>query len=130
MKKTPLRSSLGTLISHGVFIFSREISSFSLGKLEISWKNWVAKLTLNVKIDFRQTPRLCTVILRKVRSLGVWSSGCRDQTGPLRVRLAVAGPSTSYSHKGQVIRICTGSKRTDGSQVSDLPFRCQVMLSP
>jgi hypothetical protein len=31
-----LRVSLGTLISHGIFIFTREISSFSLGKIEIS----------------------------------------------------------------------------------------------
>jgi hypothetical protein len=39
-----LRASLGTIFSQGFFIFPREISSFSLGKLEIPWKNVVAKL--------------------------------------------------------------------------------------
>jgi hypothetical protein len=43
-----IRASLGTLIFQWFFIFPREISSFSLGKLEIPWKNWVAKLGLRV----------------------------------------------------------------------------------
>jgi hypothetical protein len=42
----PLRASLGTLISHGIFIFPREISSFSLGKMKIPWEISVPKLTL------------------------------------------------------------------------------------
>jgi hypothetical protein len=42
------RASLETLFSQGFFGFPREISSFSLGKLEIPWKNSVAKLALNV----------------------------------------------------------------------------------
>jgi hypothetical protein len=37
---------LGTLISHGIFIFPREISSFSLGKMKISWEISVPKLAL------------------------------------------------------------------------------------
>jgi hypothetical protein len=37
---------LGTSFSQGYFIFPREISSFSLGKLEIPWKNGDAKLAL------------------------------------------------------------------------------------
>jgi hypothetical protein len=32
-------------------VFPREISSFSLRKLEISWKNSVAKLALNDKLE-------------------------------------------------------------------------------
>jgi hypothetical protein len=40
------RASLETLFSRGFFVFSREISSFSLGKLEIPWENSVAKLAL------------------------------------------------------------------------------------
>ena len=38
------------------------------------------------------------------------------------------GPSTSYSHKRQVIRICTGSAlMVPNPRFSDLPFRCQGM---
>jgi hypothetical protein len=44
-----LRPSLETTFSHRVFIFPREISSFSLGKIEIPWKNVVPKLALKVK---------------------------------------------------------------------------------
>jgi hypothetical protein len=40
---------LGTTFSQGFFVFPREISSFSLGKLKIPWKNVVAKLTLRFK---------------------------------------------------------------------------------
>jgi|SRR5688572_27748796 hypothetical protein len=45
-----LRTSLGTsfsqLFSQGIFIFPREISSFSHEKIEIPWKNEVPKLVL------------------------------------------------------------------------------------
>jgi hypothetical protein len=41
-----LRASLATLISHRIFIFPKEINSFSLGKIEIPWKNIVPKLVL------------------------------------------------------------------------------------
>jgi hypothetical protein len=41
-----LRASLETLFSHGIFIFPREISSFSFGKIEIPWENGVSKLAL------------------------------------------------------------------------------------
>jgi hypothetical protein len=41
---------LGTLISHGIFIFPREISSFSLGKIKIPWEISVPKLALRVFI--------------------------------------------------------------------------------
>jgi hypothetical protein len=34
--KKKLRASLGTPIFHGIFIFPREISSFSHGKIEIN----------------------------------------------------------------------------------------------
>jgi hypothetical protein len=37
---------LGALISHEIFIFPREISSFSLGKIKISWEISVPKLAL------------------------------------------------------------------------------------
>jgi hypothetical protein len=40
------RASLGTLISHGIFIFPREISSFFLGKMKILWEISVPKLVL------------------------------------------------------------------------------------
>jgi hypothetical protein len=40
------RASLGTLISHGIFIFPREISSFSLWKIKIPWEISVPKLAL------------------------------------------------------------------------------------
>jgi hypothetical protein len=43
------RASLGTPISHGVYIFQREISSFSYGKIEISWEIVVPKLALREK---------------------------------------------------------------------------------
>jgi hypothetical protein len=43
-----LRASLETLISHGIFIFPREISSFSLGKMKIPWEISVPKLALKV----------------------------------------------------------------------------------
>jgi hypothetical protein len=43
-----LRARLGNSFSQGVFIFPREISSFSLGKMKIPWKNEVPKLVLNV----------------------------------------------------------------------------------
>jgi hypothetical protein len=43
-----MRASLETLFSQGFFVFSREISLFSLGKLEIPWENSVAKLALIV----------------------------------------------------------------------------------
>jgi hypothetical protein len=45
---TPLRASLGTTFSQGISIFTREISSFSLGKIEISWENVVPKLALKL----------------------------------------------------------------------------------
>jgi hypothetical protein len=48
--KLTLRASLGTLISHGIFIFPREISSFSLGKMKIPWEISVPKLALNGKV--------------------------------------------------------------------------------
>jgi hypothetical protein len=41
-----LRASLGTSFSHEIFIFLREISSFSLWKIGISWENVVPKLAL------------------------------------------------------------------------------------
>jgi hypothetical protein len=41
-----IRASLGTLISHGIFIFPREISLFSLGKMKIPWEISVPKLAL------------------------------------------------------------------------------------
>jgi hypothetical protein len=41
-----VRASLGTPFSQGIYIFLREISSFSLGKIEISWENRVPKLAL------------------------------------------------------------------------------------
>jgi hypothetical protein len=44
-----VRVSLGTLISHGIFIFPREISSFSLGKMKIPWEISVPKLALKVR---------------------------------------------------------------------------------
>jgi hypothetical protein len=40
---------LGTLISHGIFIFPREISSFFLGKMKIPWEISVPKLALKDK---------------------------------------------------------------------------------
>jgi hypothetical protein len=42
-----VRSSLVTLFFYGFFIFPKEINSFSIDKLEILWKNWIAKLALN-----------------------------------------------------------------------------------
>jgi hypothetical protein len=45
-----IRASLGTLISHGIFIFPREISSFSLGKMKIPWEISVPKLALRVSL--------------------------------------------------------------------------------
>jgi hypothetical protein len=44
------RASLGTPFSQGITIFPREISSFSLGKFEIPWKNSVPKLALRVRL--------------------------------------------------------------------------------
>jgi hypothetical protein len=46
IEKQTLRASLGTLFSHKIFIFAREISSFSLGKIGIPWENVVTKLAL------------------------------------------------------------------------------------
>jgi hypothetical protein len=43
-----LRASLGTLISHGIFIFPRENELISLGKMKIPWKISVPKLALKV----------------------------------------------------------------------------------
>jgi hypothetical protein len=37
---------LGTTFSQEISIFPREISSFSLGKIEIPWENMVSKLAL------------------------------------------------------------------------------------
>jgi hypothetical protein len=42
----PLRASLGTQIFQEIFIFPREISLFSLRKIEIYWENGVPKLAL------------------------------------------------------------------------------------
>jgi hypothetical protein len=44
--KRTLRASLGTLISHGIFIFPRENELISLGTLKIPWEISVPKLTL------------------------------------------------------------------------------------
>jgi hypothetical protein len=41
-----IRASLGTTFSQGIFTFPREISLFSLGKIEILWENGVSKLAL------------------------------------------------------------------------------------
>jgi hypothetical protein len=41
-----LRASLETPISHGILIFPREFSSFSLGKMRIPWEIGVSKLAL------------------------------------------------------------------------------------
>jgi hypothetical protein len=43
-----LRASLGTLISHGIFIFPRENELISLGKMKIPWKITAPKLALKV----------------------------------------------------------------------------------
>jgi hypothetical protein len=43
------RASLATPIFQGFFIFLREFSLFSFGKLEITWKNGVAKLDLTAR---------------------------------------------------------------------------------
>jgi hypothetical protein len=45
-RKAPNRASLGTPFSQRISIFPREISSFSLGKIEIPWENRVPKLDL------------------------------------------------------------------------------------
>jgi hypothetical protein len=50
----PLRASLGTLISHGIFIFPRENELISLGKMKIPWKISVPKLALNECFSFRK----------------------------------------------------------------------------
>jgi hypothetical protein len=47
IEKISLRASLGTLIFHRIFIFPREISSFSLEKMKIPWKISVPKLALS-----------------------------------------------------------------------------------
>jgi hypothetical protein len=44
LEKAKFRASLGTTFSQGISIFPREISLFSLGKIEIPWKNGVPKL--------------------------------------------------------------------------------------
>jgi hypothetical protein len=41
-----LKASLETTFFHGIFVFPREISLFSLGKIEIPWENRVSKLAL------------------------------------------------------------------------------------
>jgi hypothetical protein len=43
------RASLATIFLQGISIFPREISLFSLGKIEIPWKNKVVKLALKIK---------------------------------------------------------------------------------
>jgi hypothetical protein len=45
-QKQYFRASLGTPFPQGILIFLREISSFSLEKIEIPWKNRVPKLAL------------------------------------------------------------------------------------
>lgn len=47
----PLRASLETSFFQGIFIFSSEISLFSLGKIEIPLKNGVPKLALIVLLQ-------------------------------------------------------------------------------
>jgi hypothetical protein len=47
-----LRVSLETQFSQGIFIFPREISSFSFGKIEIPWENSVPKLVLKGPLFF------------------------------------------------------------------------------
>jgi hypothetical protein len=42
------RASLGTLISHGIFIFPRENELISLGKMKILWEISVPKLALRI----------------------------------------------------------------------------------
>jgi hypothetical protein len=44
MKK--LKASLWTIFFQEIFLFQREISSFSYGKIEILWQNLVPKLAL------------------------------------------------------------------------------------
>jgi hypothetical protein len=44
--ETMFRASLGTLISHGIFIFPRENELISLGKMKITWEISVPKLAL------------------------------------------------------------------------------------
>jgi hypothetical protein len=46
-KNQHLRASLETTFFQGIFIFPREISLFSHGKIEIPWENEVPKLALN-----------------------------------------------------------------------------------
>jgi hypothetical protein len=46
-KHWQFRASLVTPFSQGIYIFPREISSFSLGKIKIPGKNGVPKLVLN-----------------------------------------------------------------------------------
>jgi hypothetical protein len=41
-----LRANLGTLISHGIFIFLRENELISLGKMKIPWEISAPKLAL------------------------------------------------------------------------------------
>jgi hypothetical protein len=44
---------LGNPISQGIYIFPREISSFSHGKIEIPWEIEVPKLALIFPWDFQ-----------------------------------------------------------------------------
>jgi hypothetical protein len=45
-ERSNIKASLETIFSHGIFIFPREISSFSFGKMKILRKNVVSKLAL------------------------------------------------------------------------------------
>jgi hypothetical protein len=45
-KKLLVGASFGTPLFQVIFIFSREISSFSLGKIGIPWENRAPKLAL------------------------------------------------------------------------------------
>jgi hypothetical protein len=49
MRFYSFRASLGTLFFQVIFIFPKEISSFSLGKIGISYKIGVSKLALSEK---------------------------------------------------------------------------------
>jgi hypothetical protein len=61
------RASLGTLIFHGIFIFTREISSFSLGKMKIPWEISVPKLALKFKTLTQTNVEIETIEIKKIK---------------------------------------------------------------
>jgi hypothetical protein len=73
---------LGTIFSHGIFIFPREISSFFLGKMKIPWENGVPKLALRVWTNYATSGECSTIATNPEGLISIIGLGFMEESSP------------------------------------------------